>query len=72
MAAGDHCDIASIGSASSASSRSCEGFTRRCPNSDGTVKDGVQITDGLAEGDTVVIGKVQAQTEDEPRRRGLF
>ena len=32
----------------------------------------VQITDGLAEGDTVVIGKVQAQTEDEPRRRGLF
>ena len=26
----------------------------------------------LAEGDTVVIGKVQAQTEDEPRRRGLF
>ena len=32
----------------------------------------VQITEGLAEGDTVVIGKVQAQTEEAPRRRGLF
>lgn len=32
----------------------------------------VEILDGLEEGDSVVIGKTQAETEEEPRRRGLF
>lgn len=31
-----------------------------------------EITDGLQEGETVVVGQVQASQGDKPRRRGLF
>ncbi|MFP1677601.1 efflux RND transporter periplasmic adaptor subunit [Alloalcanivorax sp. C16-2] len=31
-----------------------------------------EITEGLEEGQTVVVGQVQAKQSDEPRRRGLF
>ena len=50
-----------------------KGRPRRQPVKTG-VSDRVrtQVLDGLSEGDTVVVGQVQARQDDKPRRRGLF
>lgn len=50
-----------------------KGAPRRQPVKTGvTDRVRTEITEGLEEGQTVVVGQVQAKQGDEPRRRGLF